>query len=298
MTGDFARSKEKLLWSPVKGNGQAGDAILQKPFTAADEIIIDKSGSEDQITPGRTILADIDHDGLLIRYSFDQEPGTRQMPNQGTMPDINAGGLQKSRGDLDSDWQADADFGPGKFGNALTFAGTPGNADTVMSVGCPTPIGKPRTVSFWLKTNQDGAMEICSWGETMKNMGDFTIGLDKDGKLHLGINKRHQTSAADSPILNDGEWHHCALILSEWNTQLKNCRFFIDGQYYDADSSSDQTILTTNVNWGNKGLPYIGRGTSREKTPFVDSLDVFTIWGRELTEEEISDLAPTETSAQ
>jgi hypothetical protein len=138
-TGRQYRDTSVPYWQPEDGNGKAGFAEIREPFKASGRILIDKSGPDKVVSLGTGFLANIEHDDYLLHYSFDHPSGTRQMPNEGTLPDLNADGQKKWRGDLDSAWLGSPDFVPGKFGNALNFSGAEGNPDQISAGGMPDP---------------------------------------------------------------------------------------------------------------------------------------------------------------
>lgn len=149
-TGRQFRDNSVPKYAPTNATASgAGFAEMRVPFKPAGHILIDKSGPTKVISEGTGLIANIEHDDDLLHYSFDHAPGTRSMPNGATLPDVNADGQKKWRGDLDTAWQATSDFIPGKFGNALRFAGE-----------CPTPINKPRTMAFWMRTDRTGFQNI------------------------------------------------------------------------------------------------------------------------------------------
>ena len=295
-TGRQYRDSTIPYWQPEDGNGKNGFAEIREPFTAVDQIIIDKSGPEDVITDGTGLLSNIEHDDLLIHYPFDEAPGTRQMSNQGTLPDLNADGSRKWRGDLDASWRAATDFSAGKIGDGLTFDGINGDPDQILSGGPPTPLGKPRTVAFWIKTTHNGFLSIAGYGDQTKAMSNFNIQKDATNQLRLAIGGSESTLAAGSPVLNDGQWHHCAVVVPAWNSRLNEVRFYVDGVFYPSSTASTQTVITrTTSQTGPKFR--IGRATHSTSAPLVGSLDDFAIWGRALSDAEVKLLCEFGSSA-
>jgi hypothetical protein len=95
-TGRQYRDNSLPKFAPTNGsNNASGYAEMREPFKSAGNILIDKSGEEKAITEGTGPLANIEHDDYLVHYSFDHPPGTRSMPNEGTLPDVNDGEQEK-----------------------------------------------------------------------------------------------------------------------------------------------------------------------------------------------------------
>lgn len=274
-------------WQPRSGGNRAGFAEMRELFEPAGTIVIDKSGPEDLISEGTGFLANIEHDDYLLHYSFDHPSGTRQMPNEGSLPDINADGQRKWRGDLDVAWRSTEDFVPGKFGSALRFAGVTGDPDELYAGECPTPINKPRTMAFWLKTSEAGLMDIAGFGDIERFYGEFGAQIAADGRLQLDIGA-YTATAQGAPVVNDGDWHHCALVVPAWDqSTLGEVLFYIDGVAYPAETNNPNINIYTKTS-SSKGKLRIGRHTGNTDTPFIGELDDFVIWGRALSHAELS----------
>ncbi|MBT8044641.1 MAG: LamG domain-containing protein, partial [Verrucomicrobiae bacterium] len=286
-TGRQYRDTSVPYWQPEDGNGKAGFAEIREPFKASGQIIIDKSGAEKVVSDSTGFLANIEHDDYLLHYSFDHLPGTRQMPNEGTLPNINADGQKKWRGDLDSAWLSSMDFAPGKFGNALNFTGIAGNPDQISAGECPTPLAKPRTLAFWLRTSQSGFMNIAGFGDDERPFGEFNAQIHADGRLQLDIGS-YTAAALGGPVINDGLWHHCAIVVPAWDqSTLGEVLFYVDGVQYPADTTDPgETILTKTTS--SRGKMYIGRHAMNTNAPFVGELDDLVLWGRGLSAAELS----------
>lgn len=286
-TGRQSRDTSVPLWQPVSGDNRAGFAEMRELFKPGGQIVIDKSGPEDVISEGTGLLAKIEHDDYLIHFSFDQAPGTRQMPNEGSLPDVNADGMRKWRGDLDVAWRSAEDFVPGKFGNALRFAGVTGDPDEIHAGECPAPINKPRTLAFWIKTSQTGLMDVAGFGDIERFFGEFGAQIASDGRLQLDIGA-YTAVAQGAPAVNDGNWHHCAIVVPAWDqATLGEVRFHINGIAYPAETSNPGIQILTKTS-SSKGQLRIGRHAGNTDTPFVGELDDFVIWGRALSNAELS----------
>ncbi|MCH7225123.1 LamG-like jellyroll fold domain-containing protein [Haloferula sp. A504] len=286
-TGRQYRDTSVPYWQPEDGNGKAGFAEIREPFKASGRITIDKSGPEKVVSDSTGFLANIEHDDYLLHYSFDHPAGTRQMPNEGTLPDLNADGQKKWLGDLDSAWLASPDFGPGKFGNALSFAGVAGNPDQINAGECPTPLAKPRTLAFWLRTSRPGFMNIAGYGDDERPFGEFNAQISADGRLQLDIGA-YTAAALGGPVINDGLWHHCAIVVPAWDqSTLGEVLFYVDGVQYAADTTDPgETILTKTTS--SRGQMFIGRHPLNTNAPFVGELDDLVLWGRGLGAAELS----------
>lgn len=286
-TGRQYRDNSVPYWQPVDGNGKSGFAEMRKPFKPAGRILIDKSGPVKTISEGTGFLSNIEHADYLLHYSFDQAPGTRSMPNEGSLPDVNSDGQKKWRGDLDADWQASPDFVPGKFGNALRFAGTTGNPDVVLAGECPTPINKPRTMAFWMRTSLAGFQNIAGYGADSQPFGEFGAQVTTDGRLQLDIGS-YIASALGAPRIDDGNWHHCAIVVPAWDqAKLGQVVFYIDGTAYPAQTANPNIEILTRTT-AILGQLRIGRHAGNTDSPYVGELDDFVIWGRALSAAELS----------
>lgn len=286
-TGRQYRDSSIPYWAPVGGNNRSGFAEMRELFKPDGQIVIDKSGPEDMISESTGLLANIEHDDYLLHFSFDHPPGTRQMPNEGSLPQVNADGQRKWRGDLDGAWLSPQDFVPGKFGNALRFAGVTGDPDEVFAGDCPTPINKPRTMAFWMKTSQSGLMDIAGFGDIERFYGEFGAQIATDGRLQLDIGN-YTAVAQGAPVVNDGNWHHCAIVVPAWDqSTLGEVRFHINGIAYPAQTANPAINIYTKTT-SSKGKIRIGRHTANTDTPFVGELDDFVIWGRALSNAELS----------
>lgn len=292
-TGRLTRNNSVPIWIPQNGNNQSGVGNLTIPFTVNDQIVIDKSGSEDVLTGGSALLSEIEDTDFLVYYPFDETAGERFMSNQGSLPDFASGGGRRWRGALDPDWLSPIDFSAGKLGNSLTFAGVQGNPDALLSGDCPAPIGKPRTMSFWMRTSSDGFMHIAGFGArtNARPTANFTVMKDANNILRLSIGTPNgndlATTAFGSPALNDGEWHHCGIVVPAWNSRLNEVRFFVDGVFYPTSpGTSDETIVTASSSF--TGQLRLGRASDDgNNTPYVGELDDFAIWGRALSDAEM-----------
>ncbi|MCH7227131.1 LamG-like jellyroll fold domain-containing protein [Haloferula sp. A504] len=286
-TGRQHRDTSIPYWQPQSGDNRAGFAEMRESFKPAGAIVIDKSGPEDVISEGTGFLANIEHDDYLLHYSFDHPSGTRQMSNEGSLPDVNADGQRKWRGDLDAAWLSPQDFVAGKFGNSLRFAGVTGDPDEIYAGECPTPINKPRTMAFWIKTSQSGFMNIAGFGDIERFYGEFGAQVASDGRLQLDIGA-YTAVALGAPVINDGNWHHCAIVVPAWDqSTLGEVLFQVDGVAYPAETSNPDINIFTKTT-SSKGKLRIGRHTLNNDSPFVGELDDFVIWGRALSTAEIS----------
>jgi hypothetical protein len=287
-TGRQYRDNSVPKFAPTNGNNNdSGFAEMREPFKAAGSILIDKSGERKTISEGTGPLVNIEHDDYLIHYSFDHPPGTRTMPNEGTLPSVSADNLKKWRGDLDTNWLASPDFVPGKFGSALRFAGLGGNPDEVLSGEAPTPLGKPRTMAFWLRTSHAGFQNIAGFGDNRQDYAEFTAQIATDGRLQLDIGS-YTAAALGGPPINDGQWHHCAIVVPAWDrSTLGEVLFYIGGVPYASETSNPGIAIRTRTT-SSAGHLRIGCHALNTNSPYQGELDDFVVWGRALSTAELS----------
>ncbi len=255
-------------WQPSKAStGGVGGA---SPGQLTGTLTIDASGAETAYeTSG--FLDFVDHQGLLLHYSFDEPDGAGSFSNTGTLGDL------YYSGNANGNPQAAA----GKFGNALDFDN---NGDFVKTAGGLAPVteGEQRTVSAWVNTTTTEFDTVFGYGQDNRPNGEFNIRV-ADGVLHLHI--RSNTIAwADNPEINDGQWHHVAVVLpNKHENDLSDVVFYVDGVRYNSrvqvPSGTDRPIFTFP---GSQSNIYIGAdaenlGSNNHFDGLIDDVGFYSV---------------------
>ncbi|SHJ19290.1 Por secretion system C-terminal sorting domain-containing protein [Mesonia phycicola] len=129
-----------------------------------------------------------------------------------------------------------------------------------------------RTVEAWIKTSSAYG-EICSWGKTASEE-KWTFRLDA-GRLRLEVSNG---STVASSYINDGEWHHVAVVLD--GTTLSDVSFYLDGVLETYATTSTVNVNTNTTDESSYNVR-VSRGTNnRYLTGLVDDV---RIWDTALT---------------
>jgi hypothetical protein len=118
----------------------------------------------------------------------------------------------------------------------------------------------------------------------------------RDGRLQLDIGN-YTAAALGAPRIDDGNWHHCAIVVPAWNqSNLGQVRFHVDGISYPAQTANPSIqILTRTTSFS--GHLRLGRHAINTNSPYNGELDDFVIWGRALSTAELSLLHSFGTSS-
>jgi hypothetical protein len=182
------------------------------------------------------------------------------------------------------------------IGATRASEGTPGGAlefdgrdDHVQIKGYKGVLGaQPRTVAMWIRTQATGEAFL-SWGADEPG-GQWAISLTRGsrtqraGALHVDIGG---ASAQGKTSINDGQWHHLAVVLAGSDTSTGHkIALYVDGKVNEANlvpSVSVNTVAGADVTLG------ASLGTARSF--FSGALDEVRIYDRALPATEIQDLA-------
>jgi hypothetical protein len=144
-------------------------------------------------------------------------------------------------------------------------------------------VQQPFTISNWVKTTSAaGNTEMVTWG--LQGFATRVTWRVHQGRLrteHNAGNLRGNT------YVNDGEWHHVALTVSEGaNLRPESTQLYVDGledTYFSGDDDAYLIAEGSDVNVGRSG-PQDGRY-------FPGSLDEVRIYDRALSAAEVAWLA-------
>jgi hypothetical protein len=268
-------------------------------------LTIDKS-SEQTIIKGSGLLKPIHSKGLQIHWSFEQQLDTTNFKNsiEGTFPKqgkhnplmsnitepiayLNDGGFNYDYSLIGSS----ATQANGILGNAVNISSSTNLF--VLPIG-PMDYGYERTLSCWVKTNATGRLLILNSGSYWGKGQFFNLGIN-DGNLELALRPEIYTTTRHLKI-NDGEWHHLAVVLPHDGAKIKNLKLFVDGKLIEDKQTTkpETTVNTTQANWMAIATQTETYKTDLTKTMnmknYVGLLDDFSLWTRALNENEIKQL--------
>jgi len=184
----------------------------------------------------------------------------------------------------------------GRFGTALHFDGID---DQVNFPGMSLPTGAAeRTFSCWIRTNSRSAPEIqsiFSYGTNLQGRR-FLIRLSNtpnvasDQAARLDV---HGGYAQGTRALNDGQWHHLAIVVADHNrggtVNVNETKFYVDGLPDLVTEKSGEIIAT-----GSSLVPALGGSNHHAGFNFQGSVDDLRIFPRALSDAEIAALHASE----
>jgi hypothetical protein len=138
------------------------------------------------------------------------------------------------------------------------------------------------TVEFWLKTSASGVQRIVGNGGSGASDDGYSIWILRNGKIRAGLSDGTTSDGKqnNSTVVNDGNWHHCAVVF-ERDDKL---RVYVDGSWQgkpfpgvnNCDNTNDTCIL------GRKS-------TTNSAQSYTGSLDEVRIWNTALSRTVIAD---------
>jgi hypothetical protein len=177
-------------------------------------------------------------------------------------------------------------------GNSISFNGS----NNYINVGSNLVLSNSFTITFWVKTTNDNAMSILSYGSSNLTSPHVFIGIGNNwtgsitnelitiSKINGGASNFACTSA-DRSVLFDGSWHHVGITFDGVN----NYSFYIDGIFYP--TVVGQLFAGYNLDGISSNYGYIGtrQFNSAFSTYFNGQLDELTIWNTPLSMNSIRD---------
>ncbi len=267
---------------------------------------IDKSSPKTTIE-GTGILKPINPKGLQIHWSFDKQLDSTNYKNsiEGAFPKqgkhnplmstivqpiayLNDGGFSYDYSLIGSD----AEQVNGVLGDAAKISSSTNLF--VLPMG-PMDYGFERTAACWVKTSATGRQLILNSGSYWSKTGQFfNVGLN-NGNLEVALRPEIYTSTSSLKI-NDGKWHHIAVVVPYANAKIKDFKLFVDGKLIEGKQTKkpETSIRTIQANW-----MAIATQTETYKTDLANTMDMqdyvgllddFSLWTRALTESEINRL--------
>ena len=242
------------------------------PGELAGTLTIDASGPATAYS-NSGYLSFVDYRGLILNYAFDEGEASIEYTNSGSLQDLYYNAIGKG----------DSTTQPGKIGRALS---TNGNGDYVLTDGGLAPIseGEQRTVGAWIKTTHRGTQAVFGYGQKKVDNGEFNLQLD-DGALQLFVDGADggRVATADNPAINDGKWHHVAIVLPDaHDNTLGDVIFYVDGRRYEATTPYPSQPIRTFA--GSKSKIYVGANAENQTTSqnFAGMIDDVAVWGTAL----------------
>ncbi|MHC4462302.1 MAG: LamG domain-containing protein [Planctomycetota bacterium] len=219
--------------------------------------------------------------GLVGHWRFDEGFGTTTVDSSGNNYDSTFIG--------DVQWSND-----GVYGTCLQFSGGVGIRSYVEAAGSQeiefgdTDI----SISVWIKTTATKEMTILT---NVRNSGHHsidmeqtpTLGVNRDD-VHIGkvsYDNVFVTSMDSLATVNDGEWHHVALVQHHSSEGTEGWTFYIDGNF-DSKKSLDNS-----PDAGGQRIR-IGGGVSHPSfsNSFIGLIDDIRIYNHVLSEAEVMSL--------
>jgi hypothetical protein len=214
------------------------------------------------------VNADDDQDtGLAAWWQFDEMAGEiardSAAANDATLTNMDPG----------TDWVG------GEVGGAVELDGT---NDFVTAVGYKGVTGAgARTVAAWIKTSTSADDPIICWGT---NAAGQKYALRVDLSFHAVRVEINGGNLIGSTVVNDGLWHHVAVVLPDGSTNVTHHEIYVDGVRETIGASDGQTINTASTT-------DVRIGKDHENRFFSGAVDDVRIYGRALSAGEVKILA-------
>jgi hypothetical protein len=266
------------------------------PLHEEHKVTLDKSGGKTVFVGGRGVLKPLDTRAVFIHYPFEKIAPTPFGPGgSGQAPSI------LNHGELDCFYDArtrNTRLVEGKLGRGLTFS-----SGGVVDVHGTGPFGffdkTERTLAIWFRTDASGKYNLICGGSGIKG-NKWGGGGFMDLALHGG-ELVVRTSAGESAVavakLNDGKWHHAALVVAPDARSLADLRVYVDGAKrpwapgVDARTRIAAKMGIHGISLGATHRPvWKGQARKGKFTSFDGTIDDFAAWYRALSDAEIRTL--------
>lgn len=179
----------------------------------------------------------------------------------------------------------------GKHGYALNFDG---DDDQVNLTGVTLPEGSSeRTVSAWIRTSATTNTEnqvIFGYGVNTSGKR-FNLRLDTSNGVNQTLRLEVQSGFIyGSTVLNDGQWHHVAVVVSDFNndgsTNVNETKLYVDGVLEVIGASRSQEIDTDTAS----ETAVIGASSHSTDYNFTGDIDEVHVYSSVKTDTDIADL--------
>lgn len=175
---------------------------------------------------------------------------------------------------------------PGFNKNAVSFDGV----DDYISVG--DVLNFERTdafsISTWVKTIDSSTENVLITNQATSGVGYKTLFNGSTGSLIFEIKNTHPTNSLsvnnNTETYNDGNWHHL-LFTYDGSSLASGAKIYVDGLSVSLNVASD-TLTSSILNTDNLQFGVQGGGVNN----FDGSQDEISIWNKELTPTEVSEI--------
>jgi len=256
-------------WSMLSGPGTVTfvdpsqtdtNATFSMPGTYVLELIANDSVLMDSDEITVVVNSEPIPDGLVAYWSF----------NDGTDPGYDDSENSHHGTIIGATWIDDPvvggvlDFDGNSFVNIDDYKGITG--------------ANPRTMTAWIKTSLNGDRSIMGWGKTGSPGKRWSWYLS-DGVMELEVKNG---TIRGTNVVNDGQWHHVAVVFPDGGTVLNDALFYVDGalESHDNDNTTVNTDADKDVTIGDS----LGTGK------WEGQLDDMRIYNRALSSAEILNL--------
>ncbi|NLR91749.1 LamG-like jellyroll fold domain-containing protein [Flammeovirga agarivorans] len=268
-------------------------------------LTIDKSNTNTTVASSG-LLAPISPQKIQIHWSFDKKiPAnkfkfsvTGNYPNQAKdkvhFKGITSPVAYLNDGDFEYDYSllgASSKIEKGIIDNAIRI--DENSKLFVLPIG-PIAKGYERTISLWLKTNADGRRIIFNsnsyWGK-----GQFYNISINEGQLELALKSDIYTVTTNQKI-NDGKWHHVAVVVPQYGATLNDNLLYVDGKLISERNTKggNSKVNTSQANWMSIATQMKKHKSNLRETMnmqnFKGLLDDVSMWTRALNHEEIQQI--------
>ena len=269
-------------------------------------LIIDKTESNTKII-GTDLLNPLNPKGLQIHWSFDEVLTQKNYKSSidGTFPkegkhnpllkNMKSPTAFLNDGEFNYDYSLISEnvkIDKGIIGNAAII--NKNSNMFVLPIG-PLDAGYERTMACWVKTNKTGRQLIFNSGSFWSKSGQFFNLSLNEGNIELSLRPEIYTNSKEQKI-NDGNWHHLAVVLPQKNGNLASIQLYVDGLLIeDKHAVNPKTkIKTSQANWMSIAtqVPTYKTNLAKEMDMknYEGLLDDFCIWTRALSKEDIKQL--------
>jgi hypothetical protein len=171
----------------------------------------------------------------------------------------------------------------GKVNEAMAFDGTDSHVSLGTSDASAAAFYRDLTLCAWINTTNASRTEaVFSKFTAAGTASGYIVYVDQNGKANLRVGGEDVTEypivVTDSAKINDGQWHHVAVVISLG----QNAQFYVDGQI------SSTSVMHTFA--GGDGGSSLNIGVS-QWLPYGDyftgSVDEVQIYGRALGADEV-----------
>jgi len=285
-------------------HNQTGGKPSDGQYERTGRLVIDKSGGR----PGFQAdgeLAFFDPQARMLHFPLDRDVALTEHPIVGLRGKTADGtgvmirGIKCSRvspnhGELGAHYGAIC-------GNVEQVDGVRGKAgrfgvNSRMGVFAMGPHYGGRAVSYalWAKTTDGGNLVLVNCGSIWgKGLTDF-LNLNLNAGIPEVMVAEGQRLVAESARLNDGKWHHIAVVMPRDNCLFSAVRVHVDGKGVSTHVVGADRELRFNQA---VRMSFGGLGYSRDAfdalpvKPFIGAMDELSVWARSLRADEVVALA-------